>query len=61
LPIDPPVCDQTPTSWWDTDADRSLLVGTYKHGYEAYNVMRNDPTLSFLARVGPELIVEPPK
>lgn len=55
LPIHPPICDLAPTPWWDTDADRSLLVGTYKHGYEAYSNMRNDPALSFLARVGPDL------
>ena len=55
LPIYPPYCDQPPAPWWDTDADRSLLVGTYKHGYECYPAMRNDPTLGFLARCGPDV------
>ena len=53
LNIQPPMCDQPPTPWWDSQADVSLLVGTYKHGYERYAVMRLDPSLSFLARCGP--------
>ena len=48
-----PWLDQPPTGWWDPDADRSLLVGTYKHGYERYHQMRQDPALAFLARCGP--------
>eukprot|EP00095_Tigriopus_kingsejongensis_P007073 maker-scaffold912_size81766-snap-gene-0.16 protein:Tk07073 transcript:maker-scaffold912_size81766-snap-gene-0.16-mRNA-1 annotation:"hypothetical protein DAPPUDRAFT_319863" len=48
-----PHCDQPPASWWDADADKSLMVGTYRHGYERYNMMRLDPDLSFLARCGP--------
>ncbi|GAB6030490.1 hypothetical protein CHUAL_007354 [Chamberlinius hualienensis] len=44
---------ELPVAWWDQNADKSLLVGTYKHGYEKYNVMRLDPTLSFLSRCGP--------
>nr|CAD7406195.1 unnamed protein product [Timema poppensis] len=55
LPVYPPYCDQPPVSWWDSDADRSLLVGTFKHGYECYPAMRNDPALSFLARCGPDV------
>jgi len=53
LPIQTPFCDQPPTAWWDSQADISLLVGTYKHGYERYAVMRLDSSLSFLARCGP--------
>ena len=53
LPIYPPPCDQPPASWWDSKADVSLLVGTFKHGYERYAVMRSDPTLVFLAKCGP--------
>jgi hypothetical protein len=30
----PPPCEGLPLSWWDTNADKSLLVGTYRHGYE---------------------------
>lgn len=47
------MCDQPPTPWWDAQADISLLVGTYKHGYERYAVMRLDPSLCFLVRCGP--------
>ena len=60
LPINPPACDQAPTTWWDSEADKSLLVGTFKHGYECYSLMRNDPLLCFLARVGPDHHAERP-
>ncbi|KAK5871938.1 hypothetical protein PBY51_012677 [Eleginops maclovinus] len=43
---------EIPASWWDTDADKSLLIGVHKHGYERYNAMRADPGLCFLERVG---------
>ncbi|XP_052817121.1 chromodomain-helicase-DNA-binding protein 8-like isoform X4 [Mya arenaria] len=49
-----PVADnEPPVYWWDELADKSLLVGTYKHGYEKYNLMRQDPLLVFLDRCGP--------
>lgn len=48
-----PSCDGSPANWWDVEADRSLLVGTYRHGFERYNMMRLDPGLCFLARCGP--------
>ena len=41
-----------PIFWWDEEADKSLLVGVFKHGYEKYNLMRNDPCLCFLSRCG---------
>ncbi|QQP37777.1 Uncharacterized protein FKW44_018168, partial [Caligus rogercresseyi] len=53
LPLVPPPCDGPPALWWDIEADKSLLVGTYRHGYERYNMMRLDPDLSFLNRCGP--------
>lgn len=53
LPINPPPCDQPPVPWWDTECDKSLLIGTWKHGYESYPEMRSDPALCFLARCGP--------
>uniref|UniRef100_A0A0K2SWV2 Chromodomain-helicase-DNA-binding protein 7 n=1 Tax=Lepeophtheirus salmonis TaxID=72036 RepID=A0A0K2SWV2_LEPSM len=53
LPLVPPPCDGPPIFWWDVEADKSLLVGTYRHGYERYNMMRLDPDLSFLSRCGP--------
>ncbi|KAM9510012.1 chromodomain-helicase-DNA-binding protein 9-like isoform 1-T10 [Guaruba guarouba] len=43
---------EVPTEWWDADADKSLLIGVFKHGYEKYNTIRADPALCFLERVG---------
>ncbi|KAJ8259214.1 hypothetical protein COCON_G00182260 [Conger conger] len=43
---------EIPVIWWDADADKSLLIGVHKHGYERYNAMRADPQLCFLERVG---------
>uniref|UniRef100_A0A8C5HFC4 Chromodomain-helicase-DNA-binding protein 6-like n=1 Tax=Gouania willdenowi TaxID=441366 RepID=A0A8C5HFC4_GOUWI len=43
---------EIPVTWWDGDADKSLLIGVHKHGYERYNAMRADPELCFLERVG---------
>ena len=61
-----PPCEGAPSHWWDEEADRSLLVGTYRHGFERYNMMRLDPGLCFLARCGPpdnaavQVITSPP-
>ncbi|KAJ8344324.1 hypothetical protein SKAU_G00316530 [Synaphobranchus kaupii] len=43
---------EIPVIWWDAEADKSLLIGVHKHGYERYNAMRADPHLCFLERVG---------
>uniref|UniRef100_W5MKR0 Chromodomain helicase DNA binding protein 6 n=1 Tax=Lepisosteus oculatus TaxID=7918 RepID=W5MKR0_LEPOC len=43
---------EIPADWWDAEADKSLLIGVHKHGYERYNAMRVDPRLCFLERVG---------
>uniref|UniRef100_A0A7N8XKU1 Chromodomain helicase DNA binding protein 9 n=1 Tax=Mastacembelus armatus TaxID=205130 RepID=A0A7N8XKU1_9TELE len=43
---------ELPALWWDAIADKCLLLGVYKHGYEKYNTIRADPTLCFLDRVG---------
>uniref|UniRef100_A0A8C5C9X9 Chromodomain helicase DNA binding protein 8 n=1 Tax=Gadus morhua TaxID=8049 RepID=A0A8C5C9X9_GADMO len=43
---------EVPAGWWDTAADRSLLVGVFKHGYEMYTTMRADPCFCFLERAG---------
>ncbi|KAJ7313086.1 hypothetical protein JRQ81_004354 [Phrynocephalus forsythii] len=43
---------EVPTAWWDTEADKSLLLGVFKHGYEKYNTMRADPALCFLEKAG---------
>ncbi|CAN8178669.1 unnamed protein product, partial [Coccothraustes coccothraustes] len=49
-----PVLEQpeAPSAWWDPEADKSLLLGVFKHGYERYHTMRADPALCFLARAG---------
>ncbi|KAM8793631.1 chromodomain-helicase-DNA-binding protein 8-like [Eudromia elegans] len=43
---------EVPAAWWDAEADKSLLLGVFKHGYEKYNTMRADPALCFLAKAG---------
>ncbi|XP_058868476.1 chromodomain-helicase-DNA-binding protein 8 isoform X1 [Acipenser ruthenus] len=43
---------ELPARWWDAEADKSLLIGVFKHGYEKYNTMRADPSLCFVERVG---------
>lgn len=54
ISIPPPVSDgDPPASWWDEEADKSLLIGVYKHGYDRFNLMRQDPALCFLHRCGP--------
>merc|ERR1711902_31256 len=54
LPLRVPNTDgQPPTAWWDPEADKSLLVGLWRHGYERYSSMRMDPDLCFLERCGP--------
>ncbi|CAD6998899.1 unnamed protein product [Ceratitis capitata] len=54
LPIRPPATpDQVPASWWNPACcDKSLLVGTYKHGCEMYRQIRADPNLCFVGHVG---------
>ncbi|XP_072271278.1 chromodomain-helicase-DNA-binding protein 8 isoform X1 [Pyxicephalus adspersus] len=49
-----PQVDQAdlPALWWDREADKSLLIGVFKHGYEKYHTMRADPCLCFLEKVG---------
>ena len=49
----PNVQADLPASWWDKEADKSLLIGVYKYGYEKYNQMRADPCLCFLNLCGP--------
>ncbi|KAF7706065.1 chromodomain-helicase-DNA-binding protein 8 isoform X1 [Silurus meridionalis] len=41
-----------PSGWWNTEADRCLLIGVFKHGYEMYTTMRADPCLCFLEKCG---------
>ncbi|KII61718.1 Chromodomain-helicase-DNA-binding protein 8 [Thelohanellus kitauei] len=37
--------------WWDTTCDRSLFVGTFKHGYENYPAMLSDTQLCFCKHI----------
>lgn len=54
VPIPPITADgEPPAPWWDEECDKSLLIGVFKHGYDHYSLMRQDPNLSFLARCGP--------
>jgi hypothetical protein len=52
LPEDPP-----PVLWWNMEADKSLLIGTIKYGYEQYGLMRSDSNLCFKSIVGAEPVV----
>lgn len=47
-----PVDGDLPAHWWDEDADKSLLVGIFKHGHDKFNLMRQDPNLCFLHKCG---------
>ncbi|VDP42301.1 unnamed protein product [Soboliphyme baturini] len=42
-----------PVAWWDNEADKSLLIGFYKHGLDNTKAIRSDPSLCFLQRCGP--------
>lgn len=42
-----------PVPWWDDEADKSLVIGIYKHGYDRFNLMRQDPSLCFFQKCGP--------
>ena len=48
----PSIEGDLPAPWWDEEADKSLLVGIFKHGYDRYSLIRNDPSLVFLDKVG---------
>ncbi|KAM8851002.1 LOW QUALITY PROTEIN: chromodomain-helicase-DNA-binding protein 7 [Spinachia spinachia] len=50
--IPQPFHAEVPADWWESEADKSLLIGVFKHGYEKYNSMRADAALCFLERVG---------
>lgn len=41
----------SPAPWWGAEEDRSLLLGTHKHGFGRYEEIRSDPSLCFLGRV----------
>lgn len=48
-----PVDGDLPAAWWDDESDKSLLVGIFKHGYDKFNLIRQDPNLYFLSKCGP--------
>ena len=34
VPLVIPSTEVTPAPWWDAEADKSLVIGTYRYGYE---------------------------
>ncbi|XP_066511346.1 chromodomain-helicase-DNA-binding protein 9-like isoform X2 [Hoplias malabaricus] len=52
ISVPDPDHSELPALWWDSVADKCLLIGVFKHGYEKYNTIRADPALCFLDRVG---------
>lgn len=41
---------EIPVSWWDAEADKSLLIGVHKHGefYFSYNYLKRTRVTSLL-------------
>ena len=46
-------------AWWDWCADKCLLLGVARHGFERYLVIRDDPLLCFYERCGPCALPDP--
>lgn len=40
------VCD-----WWDDTCDMNLIIGTFKHGFSAYDDIGSDPQLCYLSKI----------
>lgn len=40
-----------PAEWWDSCCDKCLLLGVFKHGWEKYGAVRDDPAFCFYRRV----------
>ncbi|VDK39305.1 unnamed protein product [Taenia asiatica] len=40
-----------PADWWDSCCDKCLLLGVFKHGWEKYFAIRDDPAFCFYRRV----------
>ena len=49
---DLPEIDNPPAAWWGPTADRSLILGTIKHGYENYHLMAEDTCLQMAPPAG---------
>ena len=47
-----PVDVAKPCEWWDEACDKCLFIGVFKHGYDQFTKIRNDPTLCFVSLVG---------
>ncbi|KAM7542547.1 hypothetical protein Aperf_G00000019024 [Anoplocephala perfoliata] len=44
-----------PAEWWDSCCDKCLLLGVFKHGWEKYGAVRDDPAFCFYRRIyGPD-------
>lgn len=44
-----------PAEWWDSCCDKCLLLGVFKHGWEKYLAIRDDPAFCFYRHVyGPD-------
>lgn len=43
----PVITDPFPVSWWSTQADRDLIIGTKKHGFLQLQAFQDDPDLIF--------------
>ena len=57
----PNLSSSAPASWWTDREDRSLVVGTLKHGYQQYQKIFSDPKLCFHDRViRPGISIETP-
>lgn len=49
-----------PATWWDSCCDKCLLLGVFKHGWEKYLAIRDDPALCFYRRVYGDQALLPP-
>ena len=57
IPLDIPHVDVIkPAEWWDETCDKCLFLGVFKHGYDQFARIRNDPNLCFLEIVGEAFI-----
>ena len=53
IPLEIPHIDVIkPADWWDETCDKCLFLGVFKHGYDQFAKIRNDPNLCFLDIVG---------
>jgi len=54
IPLPPAAAEGEPPSlWWDEECDKCLLIGIFKHGYDRYNLIRQDTSLCFFHKCGP--------